>query len=447
MRKTLQRILFGFFIFLFLLLLWVGINSFDQEDFDDLGMLSQIQYPSDKNNGYAVLLTHMEEQGSMLLSSDTDKLREQVSFENYDPDFIDQVVESNANLYLKIEEAVAKSDFAFPEVKTAMDIPAYPPFIDANRYLLLKIAYHYIRDEKEDLLNALELSILLSTKVMSESGHTLISYFIGMHMLEGTLSYIKYYLREEDYFSLSDLDRLRIILEAVVAAEKLAFPMSFTGEYRFLFNRLTTPLKMGIQERMDEFHGIYGDFNTDYSRKILFYLYAIYPYYFIHPNAALDELAHEIKELQKQSKLWCKDVPNRYAHPERDSFLLRLLPGSVVDVEKYKDTFASLFSRRCHSLVNIEAVNTMIGLRNYTQKHRTLPSSLKALVPEYLKALPVDYFDGQALRYNRKAKTLYSLGMNIIDGGGSADGVYIGRCKESAPCFNNPTFLIDWGDS
>lgn len=62
-----------------------------------------------------------------------------------------------------------------------------------------------------------------------------------------------------------------------------------------------------------------------------------------------------------------------------------------------------------------------IALKRYSLRHGKLPDTLGALVPEFVSAVPVDYMDGQSLRYRLNADgsfLLYSVGENLTDDGG-----------------------------
>ncbi|HEU5125918.1 MAG TPA: hypothetical protein VFW05_17840 [Verrucomicrobiae bacterium] len=66
---------------------------------------------------------------------------------------------------------------------------------------------------------------------------------------------------------------------------------------------------------------------------------------------------------------------------------------------------------------------TAIALKRFKLKHNQLPTHLDELAPDFLKAIPRDPVDGQPLRYhmnNDHSFTLYSIGENGIDDGGSA---------------------------
>jgi hypothetical protein len=62
-----------------------------------------------------------------------------------------------------------------------------------------------------------------------------------------------------------------------------------------------------------------------------------------------------------------------------------------------------------------------IALKRYQLKHAEYPTSLSALTPEFLPAVPRDPIDGQPLRYRLNPDgtfLLYSIGDDGKDGGG-----------------------------
>ena len=64
-----------------------------------------------------------------------------------------------------------------------------------------------------------------------------------------------------------------------------------------------------------------------------------------------------------------------------------------------------------------------IALKRYSLRHAKPPASLDALVPEFLSAVPIDYMDGQPMRYkllSDGSPLLYSVGDDGKDDGGDA---------------------------
>jgi hypothetical protein len=64
---------------------------------------------------------------------------------------------------------------------------------------------------------------------------------------------------------------------------------------------------------------------------------------------------------------------------------------------------------------------TVLAIRRYELQHRQLPADLAALTPGLLDTVPVDFMDGQPLRYRAEADgtwRLHSVGLDGIDDGG-----------------------------
>src|SRR5208282_950032 len=62
-----------------------------------------------------------------------------------------------------------------------------------------------------------------------------------------------------------------------------------------------------------------------------------------------------------------------------------------------------------------------IALERFHLQRNSYPRSLSELVPDFLKAPPVDFMDGQPLRYSRTGDGhffLYSVGLDCVDDGG-----------------------------
>jgi hypothetical protein len=74
----------------------------------------------------------------------------------------------------------------------------------------------------------------------------------------------------------------------------------------------------------------------------------------------------------------------------------------------------------CHLENNeVSATSLILALRAFELETGELPSSLTALVPRYLDAVPSDAFDGQPLRYSREQRKIWSVGSNRVDDQGN----------------------------
>ena len=80
-----------------------------------------------------------------------------------------------------------------------------------------------------------------------------------------------------------------------------------------------------------------------------------------------------------------------------------------------------LAGRAAEAEVRRRLVVTALALERYRGRHGRYPDTLADLVPELLKAPPVDFMDGQPLRYRPTEDghfVLYSVGLDCVDNGG-----------------------------
>jgi hypothetical protein len=104
---------------------------------------------------------------------------------------------------------------------------------------------------------------------------------------------------------------------------------------------------------------------------------------------------------------------------------LKLDQNSSDDLRNYSVQSATALYSALRRAINVEAaqnvVITAIALKRYELRHHQLPATLDQLTPDLLQAVPVDYMDGQPLRYRLNADgtfLLYSVGENGVDDGG-----------------------------
>ena len=87
------------------------------------------------------------------------------------------------------------------------------------------------------------------------------------------------------------------------------------------------------------------------------------------------------------------------------------------------------YARDCSALGMAQLI---VALKAYKVENNRLPEKIEDLVPEYLKALPLDAFDGKPLRYSREKKIVYSVGENGKDLGGMTKEEIRAWAKEHA---------------
>ncbi len=77
-------------------------------------------------------------------------------------------------------------------------------------------------------------------------------------------------------------------------------------------------------------------------------------------------------------------------------------------------TFRSLILNRLRAQSAISATQALLAVRVYEIEHGSLPEKLSDLVPNYLAAVPVDYYDRAPIRYSRSARAIWSVGKNAL---------------------------------
>lgn len=72
------------------------------------------------------------------------------------------------------------------------------------------------------------------------------------------------------------------------------------------------------------------------------------------------------------------------------------------------------------TLARLDSTRTALAVLRYQAKHRALPDTLAAVVPQFLDAVPTDPFSGQSLLYRRTDDgfVVYAVGRNSRDDGG-----------------------------
>lgn len=132
------------------------------------------------------------------------------------------------------------------------------------------------------------------------------------------------------------------------------------------------------------------------------------------------------------------------APPEPAPVQAYLLPNGLGDVwnERFERTARSIVARRCGADARLAGTRTHLALRAYFADHAELPPSLDALVPRYVDALPLDPFSGEALRYSRERRLVWSVGRDGRDSGGLPG---LGPNDVRSTTFEEPTFELAFG--
>lgn len=113
---------------------------------------------------------------------------------------------------------------------------------------------------------------------------------------------------------------------------------------------------------------------------------------------------------------------------EIDQFESEISDRSFYDRVRYPDpnsaiTLSKVLNKAMRAETERSMVICSVALKRYALRHGKPPASLNSLVPEFVEFVPVDYMDGQPMRYRLNVDgsfVLYSVGEDANDDGGDA---------------------------
>jgi hypothetical protein len=155
------------------------------------------------------------------------------------------------------------------------------------------------------------------------------------------------------------------------------------------------------------------------------------PAWFFKPNITCGKLADQSRLLLKQTgqpyARFSAGLPPVAAWrmptlPSRKELLMqRLSPNSLGEsaAKVWSVRLLSEWLYKCEGETRLSSIRLLAACKLYERRHGRLPTDLPALVPEILKEIPRDPFDGAPFRYSQSRRLLYSVGCNCIDDGGT----------------------------
>jgi hypothetical protein len=143
--------------------------------------------------------------------------------------------------------------------------------------------------------------------------------------------------------------------------------------------------------------------------------------YLYQSNRTLSQFAEYARERRAGSAIPCRETYASVASVPEDRRLEILLSPNPVGgllAEMAIPNYEGFDLRRCHTETRLGLVQVAVALRAWTHDEGALPETLDVLVPTYLEALPLDRYDGSALRYSKAEAIVYSIGDDFADAGG-----------------------------
>jgi hypothetical protein len=126
-------------------------------------------------------------------------------------------------------------------------------------------------------------------------------------------------------------------------------------------------------------------------------------------------------ELKSVPQHYSAIITNQMVISTNDSTFKLILSGNAmgeVFIRLLMPAGEKFLSKKCRENVHVAATQTILALKCYNLKYGALPQTFSNLIPEFLSAIPIDDFDGKPLRYSAEKKTIYSVGVDLIDSAG-----------------------------
>lgn len=455
MLKWLKRMGIFLLAVIALLAVWICIGSIDQSSFDDRGLLSELKPVPDAENGFLDIAYLNNDDFEFNGGDKKISLRDLASGEVWDSSAARALLKDNQKVIDDIRKANRKPAFQMPDIHgDPLKIANYQYFVKANYLLIIESRLHVQDMDFDRAIDSAKDAIKFSQNIKSDGSGYLISYMVGSSMQGFSVSWI-HQMVSSYQLSLLQYHEIQLLLDNIPDYQKDNFNRVIAGEFRFGKESMENTLENSMPEKMDYLNTMlevrnYNDRVASFKELSYLFLTSMFPDFYMHPNRVASKNAIYMAEMASYVNEYCNAIPvlekdtESYDHmdyvsdpPWNDFFTPNALGKQLLEVSY---SYTEYFARRCLAYVYLDAVKTAVATKNYqTQHDGKLPERLEELVPDYLDRLPIDYFDGKPLRYSRENQRVYSVGNDYQDDGGSAEGIYQGRCTEEDACYNSPT--------
>ena len=462
-----------FVVLLALLAGWIAINSIDEPPrYDQSLLLPDVNIP-DEQNGFAVLryLDQDYDKDILISGKDYQQLRKMtLEWEGWDPEFAKRILEKNSALLDQIPTLVTRPYFKITAADNMYQSLPQIRLYQVAWLNLLKSRAALEKDGIDDAISTAHLTLLFCEKISLDVNGNMSSYLIGKACVGNVLN-VYHIMASNHVLSSEQFRRIQSSIDSIAPYDRDGLSDVIRGDFTNTLRMATTWKTHSLLARWKEY--------TDYLRqmagknvaqgtmpstvdKVYAYLTILFPDYYFHVNHMFNNIDETAKDVIIIGGNYCdsriKKQPSGQTRVSmisgrtlKDLFMPDSL-GALWGTLFYKvNDYNDFAIRRCESYNYFSAIKTNIAATQYQRDHGRLPDSLQALVPEYLLALPLDYFSGKSLLYSRTNGWLYSEGIEHNDHCGSTLGFYKARCYPSdnnnhSLCSTTPTFPINWND-
>ena len=408
---------------------FLGLFTKDIIPINDSDLSLQKVTVSDQDNAYFDLIkiedVIYEPEGR------SEDILDMINQKMWDEKLAEEIVSRNQEAFRYFSKASHKPKFQNPAFANPEDInlnivfPSLNSWRQMARLSSIRALYLSKQGKDSDAMKEVLNSVYIGQKIQ-ESQVSLLEYLVAISIKETGLEAVQNIIASSN-LSTDELKKYAQDMNQFYKNED-GFITVFKGEY-YMQSLIIDAFVNGNTEILQSYT---GEQSHDISQKLK-------NNYYFRPNKTKAIFAEHARGAIKNTDKFYGDIQVIEIQKKApSSFLKAYLTENFIGKTLYDITAHSLFSvnkKKCDEDLLVSVTQTIIAIKAFKNNTGDYPASLGELVPDYLSSVPLDYFDGNPLRYSKEKNILYSVGEDLKDTGGN-----IGNNWHRMP---DPTFKIN----
>ena len=431
--KKIKFVIFTIITLIVLVLLLPSILNLFTKDIDPIDdsdlSLQMISIP-DENNAYFDLIkikdVIYEPEGK------TKEILDMIDNKMWDEELAEEIISNNQEAFEYFSKAAHKPKFQNPilanpeSINPNVILPSINYWRTMAHFSSIRASYLSKQGKDREAMQEALNSVYIGQKIQ-DSQVSALDYLIAISMKETGLEAVQNVIASSN-LSTNELKKYAQDMNQFYKNED-GLVIVFKGEY-YMQSLIINAFVNGDTE-------ILGSYTEEQGRNMP---QKLKNNYYFKPNKTKAIFAEYARKNIENANEFCNSIQNVDVQMLTSSSFLKLyftenaIGKMLHDITPTK--LSSLNIKKCEEDSLIAATQASIAIKAYKSDYGQYPISLDELVPDYLSSVPLDYFDGSSLRYSNENKTLYSIGKDLKDAGGST-----GEDWHKMP---DPTFKINF---
>ncbi len=382
--------------------------------FDDSHLIRAEESLPDEENAFTY---YARAANALTYPEDRETFAKILDGEDWDDDFVQGVLDQNANAFRLVAQGNRHDRCLAPRV-TSIDslMPYVGKWRGLARLFVVRIQHDIRQAESTAALAAVKTLCVFSHRIEADAS-CLIHYMVALAVREMAMRSTRD-LVHADLLNHEQLEELQEVLEKTPPSSE-GYVLAWQSEYEVFANFV------------DSLHAGKGIIDDDPSSKTPAWIQRGAAKYFLHPNRTKRDMGIIYSELIDQATNSYADtrvtdvdefvMSRKTAVDEAEGFAKFRVPNPVGTILYAMMLPASqaVVKRKFNMAVSHRATLILIAVHRYRMAHDRLPPELVSLVPEFLPTVPRDPYDGEPMRYAPEDGIVYSVGEDLEDSAGS----------------------------